>query len=644
MWSDNETDIDLLGFQVHSDLVRTVITNPDLLPITIGVFADWGGGKTSLMKMLQRDLEPDTWEDSPKDKEACEKVACLYFNSWLFEGYDDAKSAILSSILLSLGEHKKFGPKVRDKVVTLLKSVNYMRIARLGMKHVAAPAIAAYVSGGATVLPGLIGSAGALLGLAAPETLEKEPVEEGAEKGESINWEELIRKNDVSSGPLDVRGFRDSFKSMLQDSDIESLVILIDDLDRCSPERIVDSLEAIKLFLNVDQTAFVIGADPRIVRHAVEWRYGKYGASETTDEKERLITDYLEKLIQVPYQLPCLSPAETETYMSLLFCQQLLSTDDYLKCVGACQKQRSENRYAVFGHAAIQNVLGEPPVSLQNALAFSSSAAPLITEGLKGNPRQVKRFLNAHHLRKELAKVAKLTHIQDDILIKLMLLEYAEPGKFAQLFEWQAMEDGFPRKIKEFEEAVRKKGNEADPEKEIKEIDASWGSNRMFKWLSMEPFLSDVDLRDYYWIARDKLNATLSNVSMIPPVVRQALEDLLSASKAENAAAIKMIKEFSPEEKSAILHLVQEHIIRHLGQRRGYDSLLSLSDIGFADAINVLVDILLSQPLDSVPAPIGAAMATLYKKGENKVLLAALEDHVKDSKTKFAKAFLRLIH
>ena len=42
MWSDNETTEDLLGFQVHADLIRSIVINPDMLPITIGIFGDCG--------------------------------------------------------------------------------------------------------------------------------------------------------------------------------------------------------------------------------------------------------------------------------------------------------------------------------------------------------------------------------------------------------------------------------------------------------------------------------------------------------------------------------------------------------------------------------------------------------------------------
>src|SRR5579864_3042402 len=118
MWSDNETSDDLIGFQVHADLVRSVVTDSKMLPVTIGIFGDWGGGKTSLMKMLERDLDAENWGESDVEQALYRDIAVVYFNGWLFEGYDDAKSAILSSILLALGDHKRFGPKIRDKVLS----------------------------------------------------------------------------------------------------------------------------------------------------------------------------------------------------------------------------------------------------------------------------------------------------------------------------------------------------------------------------------------------------------------------------------------------------------------------------------------------------------------------------------------------
>ena len=50
-----------------------------------------------------------------------------------------------------------------------------------------------------------------------------------------------------------VRQFRQDFKELLDEAKIQKLIILIDDLDRCLPDRIIDNLEAIKLFLNVEK-------------------------------------------------------------------------------------------------------------------------------------------------------------------------------------------------------------------------------------------------------------------------------------------------------------------------------------------------------------------------------------------------------
>ena len=94
MWSDNETTEDLLGFQIHADIICAIVTDPKMLPATIGIFGDWGSGKTSVMRMLEKSFDPNNYEQGSEERAKYEKIACLYFNGWLFESYDDAKSAI----------------------------------------------------------------------------------------------------------------------------------------------------------------------------------------------------------------------------------------------------------------------------------------------------------------------------------------------------------------------------------------------------------------------------------------------------------------------------------------------------------------------------------------------------------------------
>src|ERR1035441_4470106 len=143
MWTDNETTEDFLGYQIQAELIREVILDPRLLPVTIGVFGEWGSGKSSLMQMLRDSLDKEK-QVSPEAKKQCEGVVVLHFNGWLFEGYDDAKAALLSSILQELSEHKLVKAELRDRFVALIDRVNIMRLLRLGLTHIAAPAAWAY--------------------------------------------------------------------------------------------------------------------------------------------------------------------------------------------------------------------------------------------------------------------------------------------------------------------------------------------------------------------------------------------------------------------------------------------------------------------------------------------------------------------
>ena len=658
MWSDNETTEDLLGFQVHADLIRSIVTDPEMLPATIGVFGDWGSGKTSVMKMLEKSFDSNNYK----------RITCLYFNGWLFEGYDDAKSAILSSILLELSEHQRFGPKIRDKAANLLKSVDSMRLIKLGMQYVALPAFAAYVSGGASLVPSVASAANSIF-----RKKEEEPEEANSKETtteEDVDIDKLVNADKSPSVHTEVRSFRDQFSSLIAECDIDSLVVLIDDLDRCSPERIIDNLEAIKLFLNVEKTAFVIGADPRIVRHAIETRYKPSEIQKQDDQEEaghRLVIDYLEKLLQIPYHLPRLSPTEVETYMVLLFCLRDLEKEDGEKCLEAFNSFRANNRYSVFGYTNVTEALDEReiPDSLSKSLTFSAASAPLITEGLKGNPRQVKRFLNAFVIRKQLAEVAKLTHLRDEVLVKLMVLEYVHLERYHQLYKWQAAADGFPKQIQILESSIlssdenidNKESNVLPSEKNMdsKEDTAKesgmenaisgWETSSIQKWIAMKPLLSEVDLRDYFWISRDRLQSTFSGISMVPPIVRRILEDLISGNQGKLKIAVKEVVDLQGDERISLLTQLEKHVPRHPNQSPGYNALIALIEENIDGAPETLVRVLDKCPAKSIPPAIGVRLGTLAKnsKQELKDILQPAVYRLAKTNTRIGKALEKRI-
>jgi hypothetical protein len=549
MWADNETSEDLLGFKVHADLLVDVIKDDTVLPVTIGVFGDWGSGKSSILKIVEQELingEQDGFYDG---------TLVLYFNGWVFEGYDDAKAALLESIIEKFDKHKTIGNKVKDKTTKLLRSVKWMRLLGLSFKKVIVPGATAYLSSGATLLPFLAGHFSQLK----PDELVEKLQGDGAE--EFLG--EIIRKNEDEDVTI-VREFRDDFKEMINKSEIKKLVVIIDDLDRCAPDRLIENLEAIKLFLNVEKTAFVIGADPRIVRHAIEHRY-KTDSIENSDDldsrNKRIVSDYLEKLIQVPYFLPKLTDNEVETYLTLLFCKRELGSD-FKKVTEEFQKNRETNRYDVFGLGDIQNILSpEQNKKLTESVSLIASLSPIITEGLKGNPRQIKRFLNTFTLRSKLVKVANLSEFKTDILAKLMVLEYTETSLFRDIHNWQSLQKGEPKQLIELE----KLAIEENTEEIKKQFSPEWSSEKVLKWLTTEPKLSNIDLRDYYWISRDQLSTTISGASLISPHIRSLSRKLIdhgSGKILEHTVKQEVIGKLSDVENENLLSLLEKELVK----------------------------------------------------------------------------------
>lgn len=545
MWSDNIAQKDYLGFEVHANLIKGLVDEPGMLPITIGVFGDWGSGKSSIMETLKVRYD----EEHKADK----SIVCLQFNGWIFEGYDDAKAALISSILECFQDRKSFGQKTVNKARKLAKSVNWMRVLGFGVRNIASPLISASLTGGASLAPQIFTWF---------QNLISDP-KQIAEKIKDVDIEEIRKKYFKENPSISieeqyqmVRQFRSDFKELLDEAKIRKLIILIDDLDRCLPDRIIDNLEAIKLFLNVENTAFVIGADPRIVRDAIRHRYKELIYRDVNSENGRVVIDYLEKLIQIPYTLPKLSDSEVETYITLLFCEDLLDDNELEAVHDAFKEFRIKDRYSIFGVEQVTSAITDPTTikKLTEQIGLISRLSPLIAGNLDGNPRQIKRFLNTFMLRKKLAEVAQIADFRDDILAKLMILEYAEPTLFTELYSWQAQNRGYAPLLKEFEK--KEEGEEMTKD----DKPAKWKTQKVKTWLDSEPYLASVDLRDYFWISRDRLNSITA--VMTPPIVKTVLNALMVKSQGDNVIKRKIENDVLSLEDS-----LQHELYRQLAKR-----------------------------------------------------------------------------
>ena len=245
MWPDKETNIDYLNFRYLVDLIVEIAMNRELTPSTIGLYGDWGSGKSSLMKLAQDRIE-ELSKARKKKEDDTPKTLCIEFNGWLFEGYEDTKTSLCGTILDKLDDEQRFGPEVANKAKDLIKKIDFKKLIGKGVKF------------GMEYL--LTGGIGALTDLTLSSILNSLKDKSGSIEAKDIE-DVLAKFKTEEKTRTEIKKFRDDFKQLLEDSKVENVVVFIDELDRCSPDTVLDVFEAMRLFLFVDGMTFIIGAD-----------------------------------------------------------------------------------------------------------------------------------------------------------------------------------------------------------------------------------------------------------------------------------------------------------------------------------------------------------------------------------------------
>ena len=95
------------------------------------------------------------------------------------------------------------------------------------------------------------------------------------------------------------------------------LVVFVDDLDRCLPEKAIEVLEAIKFFVDVTDCVFLLGLDQDVIARGVEIRYKDFNKADdgqTTNPIDG--AKYLEKIIQLPFLIPQIESTDMDDFVS----------------------------------------------------------------------------------------------------------------------------------------------------------------------------------------------------------------------------------------------------------------------------------------------------------------------------------------
>ena len=121
MWSDNETNRDFLNFRCVADTAAEMIVQANGQPLSMGVSGGWGAGKSSMLKLISASLQT----------RGGDSYLFVEFNAWLYQGYDDARAALMEVIARRLIKHGEQSQTGLDKAKGLLGQVNWLRLAGL---------------------------------------------------------------------------------------------------------------------------------------------------------------------------------------------------------------------------------------------------------------------------------------------------------------------------------------------------------------------------------------------------------------------------------------------------------------------------------------------------------------------------------
>lgn len=503
--TDNETKIDLLNNEaIATTIIELLREKPDR-PVTIGVHGDWGAGKSSVLEMIEVGFSGN------------DDVLCLKFNGWRFQGFEDAKIALIEGIVTGLVEKRPAMTKAAGAVKDVFNRIDWLKVA----KRAGGLAVTAFT--GIPTPDQISAIVGTLEGMFADpgKLATKENLTSAIEGVKS-----MMKPAETKNVPEEVEAFRKAFDKLLKDAGIKQLIVLIDDLDRCLPDTAIETLEAIRLFVFTARTAFVVAADEAMIEYAVRKHFPDL--PETTGPRD-YARNYLEKLIQVPFRIPALGETETRIYVTLLLTGAEIGDgdSDYAKLIAAARerlKRPWEN--AGLDAATVKAALGEKADKANNALALSDQIGPILASGTKGNPRQIKRFLNTLLLRERTANARGFgADITLPVLAKLMLAERFIPRLFEQIAFVSAVHPkGICDDLEHLEKSLVAEGANvkgdgkaaADVRNASKttEVVASepesvilseWKSSETVRdWARVQPLLSGIDLRPYLFVTKDK--------------------------------------------------------------------------------------------------------------------------------------------
>jgi peptidoglycan hydrolase-like protein with peptidoglycan-binding domain len=520
---DYWTTADTLGYGAYARAIAEFIQHDNTTPpLTIGIKGPWGAGKTSVMRMVQAQLDPpvdprqsewrfrdlsltprgtaaltegapraaavsDTTVKTVLDRAAAAPVTELdlgaptqagatndavcrptvWFNPWMYQTGEQLWAGLAHEIISQITGRLPRGQRERFWLELNLRRVNRealrRRIYGLVLQKVAIPIV--------VVLAGVVaGIACALAGVDPAAWAAAVPVVGGAAVGvnavrDLLNRDAAKAVPQMVEGPIgatrdDLAGDLVGATGLVVEPDYQSragflyfvqtdmkhvldlvatpqrpLVVFIDDLDRCSPGVVTQTIEAVNLFLagQFPHCIFVLAIEPAVVAAHIETAHkdlvSQLELIDPASGWSRLGWRFLEKIVQLPLALPQPRSDLARRYVLSLFAGaddggggvERASEAD-LQAAAEAELEALEHRQASPGLAAVPRERADVERRLRDRAGFDAAAArsvaddvavrrfartfsdedddvrnAIVTEALalpQRNPREMKRLVN----------------------------------------------------------------------------------------------------------------------------------------------------------------------------------------------------------------------------------------------------------
>jgi uncharacterized protein YjbI with pentapeptide repeats len=261
---------DASDFRKYAMQLSKLIVNKKSTPrFTVGIYGGWGTGKTTLMQMIKEEV----------DKNYSDNVQTIWFDAWRYEKEEySAMVPLIRTIILSLNntilnsndtEKKKILRRIEKQFSKIGGAVIRNTKPKVGFNLGA-------VSGEAQFDIGKI-------------------LDDYKSDGSFWSGDKRIYFYEHITDHLkeELRKIRENHSKKYDDFKI---VIFIDDLDRCTPDRALELLESIKTFFDIEGIIYVLGIDPATIDPIIKTKYG---------EKSKIDgMHYLQKIVQLPVPIP----------------------------------------------------------------------------------------------------------------------------------------------------------------------------------------------------------------------------------------------------------------------------------------------------------------------------------------------------